>query len=478
MSPAFLAVALALAADLPAELEALEKDAETWFVRAGDRHAPAASRNDCRRKSWAGLRKALDILDRHSEKNPADRPRIQERHARAAAMAWWLRRESPVGLLDEAPAGAPGPGGGAPSRNPFDSQPGGPPASSIAGPPPGTIEQAAAAVDAWEKAHPADAPGAMQRWHEAMARFPDRWSQAPWAAAAARAGKARDAVNAVYRAVRNDDPGAVEGAESPEVTRLLVVLGRELAGPDSSLREKAARFLALLGSPDATAALGKAARKETEPQTRRAMIDALADLGGAKGAKELAALKQEVSKAPDGTPVTVTSAIAPEALEGLIRMGKRNPVDRRIALRLVGSFALVDDAATANRVVDVLVACGPEGARGLEEALATPDVGVRLRVMGALAAAKDPKAVRPLSNFLLTTTESAESEKCRAAAEEAILSFGEAAVPHLLPALRNPRLRLRTGDLLRKITGASIGSGKPDDWYEWWKRKHPDWKEE
>ena len=466
MSPAILVVAaLALAADLPAELEGLEKDAETWFVRAGDRNAPVASKNDSRKKCWASLKKTLDILDRYSEKNPSDRPRIQERHARAAAMAWWVRRESPVGLLDESAGGTAGPGGAAPSRNPFDQDPSGAPGSSIAGPPPGTIEQASVLVDAWEKAHPADFPGAMQRWHEAMARFPDRWSQAPWEVAAARAGKAREALLAVYRKVRDDDPCAVVGAESPEVTRLLLVLGRELASSDSSLREKAARMLAFLGSFDAAPALGKAARKETEPQSRKAMIDALADLGGAKGARELAALRAE-------------KPIAGEALEGLIRMGKRNPVDRRIALRLVGAFALVDDAATANRVVDVLVACGPEAARGLEEALATPDIDVRVRVMGALAAAKDPKAARPLANFLLTTTESPDAEKGRAAAEEAILTFGEAAVPHLLPALRNPRLRLRTGDLLRKITGAQIGSGRADDWVDWWKKKHPDWKEE
>ena len=466
MSPAILLVAaLVLPADLPSELEGLEKEAETWFVRAGDRHAPASSKNDSRRKCWASLRRALEILDGFSAKNPSDRPRIQERHAKAVAMAWWVRRESPVGLLDDLSGPVAGPAGGPGSRNPFDRDPGASPAGAVAGPPPATLDLASAAVAAWERDHPADAAGAMQRWHEALARFPDRWDQAPWEAAARNAGKARATLNDLYRKIRDDDPGAIDAPESPECTRLLAILGRELASADSSLRERAARMLGLLGSAAATGPLGKALAKESEPQSRRAMIDALADLGGAKGAKELSALKAD-------------KTVGPEALEGLIRMGKRNPVDRRIALRLVGAFALVDDAKMAGRVVDVLVACGADGARGLEEALATPVIDVRLRAMKALADAKDPRAARPLSNFLFTTTESPDAERCREAAEAAIQSLGEAAAPHLFPALRNPRLRLRTGDLLRKITGAQIGSGKPEDWIEWWKKKHPEWKEE
>lgn len=466
MSPAILVALLALASDLPADLEGLEKDAEAWYVKAGDRNSAAAARNDCRRKCWESLKKALDILDRHSEANASDRPRIQERHAKAAAMGWWVHRESPVGLLDDSPVAAGGGGANPSSRNPFDQDPaGGATGPAPSGPPPATVEAASAAVEAWEKVHPADLPGAVQRWTEVMARFTDRWSTAPWAAAAARGGRARQGLHDFYRRVRDDDPAAVEAPESPEVTRLLVVLGRELQSPDSSLRERAAKMLALLGSFDAAPLIGRAVKKEMEAQARGAMITALADLGGAKGAKELAALKAE-------------KGMAAEALEGLIRMGKRNPVDRRIALRLVGGFAVAGDAATANRVVDVLVACGPEGARGLEEALATTDVDVRLRVMGALAAAKDPAAARPLGNFLLTAAESPDAEKCRAAAEEAILALGEPAVPFLFPALRNPRLRLRTGDLLRKVTGVQIGSGRVDDWVDWWKKKHPDWKEE
>src|SRR5262245_8275994 len=129
------ALALLLPADLPSEPDGLEKDAETWFVRAGDRLAPASSKNESRRKCWASLRKAVEILDGFSARNPADRPRIQDRHAKASAMAWWIRRESPVGLLDDLSGPAAGPAGGTPSRNPFDREPVAGGGTAPAGPP-------------------------------------------------------------------------------------------------------------------------------------------------------------------------------------------------------------------------------------------------------------------------------------------------------------------------------------------------------
>jgi HEAT repeat protein len=459
----------ARAEDLPAGLPGLEKDAEEWFLKAGDRFTPPGERNDFRKKSWESLRRTRGILERHWEANPADRKGLRDRLFRAEAMAYWLRRECPVGLLDGAAGGAPG-GGGRPdgepsSRNPFDQPSPGAATDTAAGPAPANLEKASEAAKEWEDAHEADAPGVMQHWQEAMARFTDRWSQAPFLKAAGRAAKARTALKDWYRTVRAADPDSLDAPESPEGARLLIVLGRELGSQDSSLREKAARMLALLGSGEGAAPLGKALKKETEPQTRIAMVESLADLGGAKGAAELASLRAE-------------KGLEPVGLDGLVRMAARDPVDRAIALRQVGRFALVTDEATAARAVDLLVASGPAGARGLEEALSSPVIEVRIKVMGALAATKDPRTARPMGNFLLTNAESPGAELCRKAAQDAIRSFGQAAVPFLFPALRNPRTRLCAGDLLREITGAAIGSGRADDWIEWWKGRHPEWKEE
>jgi hypothetical protein len=459
----------ARAADLPASVADLEKDGAEWFRKAGDRATPLGDRNECRKKSWAALRPAREALERHWESNPLDRKRIRDRLFRAAALCYWLKKESPIGLLDDrvvAPVpGGPAPGDSGGSRNPFDRADPGAPSVSGGSVPPASLEQAVLAAEGWERDHEADAPGVMQRWHEAMARFMDRWSQETWIRAAERAGAARNSLKDLYRNLREADPDSLESPESPEVTRLLIVLGRELSSQDSALREKAARVLALVGAGEATVALGKAVRQEIEPQTRNAMIAALADLGGHRGAKELASLKSQ-------------KGFEKEGFDGLVRMSGRNALDRSIALRQIGGFAQSSDEATANRAVDHLIAAGPSGARGLEEALGCPVVTVRLRVMEALAATKDPRTARPLANFLVNNPESDGAKKSLEGARKAILSLGEPAVPHLFPALRNPRTRLVTGDLLREITGAQIGTGNVADWVEWWKKKHPDWKEE
>jgi hypothetical protein len=464
-----LAPSAARAADLPANVGDLEKEGEEWFRRAGDRVTPSSERNECRRKSWAALSQAREALERQWQSDPGDRKRIRDRLFRAAGLCYWLKKESPIGLLEERTAG-PGPGGPATggsggTRNPFDQPDPGAPSGSGPSGPPATLEQAIVAAEGWEKEHEADAPGVMQRWHEAMARFMDRWSQDPWIRSAERAGAARTALKDLYRGIREADPDSLESPESPEVSRLLIVLGRELSSQDSSLREKAARLLALVGAGEAAALLGKAVRQEMEPQSRASMIAALADLGGNKGARELASLRNQ-------------KGFETEGFQGLVRMSGRNALDRSIALRQIGGFAQVNDEATANRAVDFLVAAGPSGARGLEEALSCPVVTVRIRVMNALAATKDPRTARPLSNFLVTNPEGDAAKKSLEAARLAIKTLGEPAVPFLFPALRNPRTRLVTGDLLREITSVQIGTGRVDDWVEWWKKKHPDWKED
>jgi hypothetical protein len=466
--PLLLAAALlalapsAPAADLPADLPALEKEAEEQFRAAGAKGGNPVVRDEARRRCGAALRTVVGHLEGHWESAPKDRARIEERLARAAALLHWIRKESPVGLLD-GPAAGPLPGTGAPppSSNPFDT-----PSPGVAsGPAPATLDQAVAAAAAWERDHRPLAAGAFQRWIEILAKHPERWIQEPWMRAAAAAGKARIALEDVYRRERDEDPDLLAAPEPPEVVRLLLLLGREIGGQDSSLRERAARVLAHLGAGDAVPILGKAARAEKEPQARLAMIEALADVGGMKGARELGALRNEAGR--EG-----------EALDGLLRMAARNPVDRRYAVKGIGACALVKDEATAARAVAFLIAAGPDAARGLEEALATPSPDVKVKVMEALAATKDPRTARALSNFLLTVAETPGAVLCRDAARAAVKALGEPAVPFLFPALRSPRTRICTGELLREITGAPIGSGMVEDWISWWKRKHPDWREE
>jgi HEAT repeat protein len=127
--------------------------------------------------------------------------------------------------------------------------------------------------------------------------------------------------------------------------------------------------------------------------------------------------------------------------------------------------------------VDALLAFGPEAVPGLIEALGTSDFAARKKVMEALAQARAPRAARALSNFLLTD-DIPNAKASREAAWETIKALGMDAVPYLFPALRNPRTQYWTGMLLRETTGQNFASGRVTDWVDWWKKDHPDWKEQ
>ena len=70
------------------------------------------------------------------------------------------------------------------------------------------------------------------------------------------------------------------------------------------------------------------------------------------------------------------------------------------------------------------------------------------------------------------------TQACRQAAMEAIKSLGEPAVPYLFAGLRNGETKQWTGVLLREMTGQLFSMNRPGDWQAWWKKTHPDWKEE
>ena len=95
--------------------------------------------------------------------------------------------------------------------------------------------------------------------------------------------------------------------------------------------------------------------------------------------------------------------------------------------------------------------------------------------MEALADTRNPATAKWLCGFLVED-ESAAAATSRDGAKAAIQRLGTDCVPYMIPALRNPRTRHVTGELLRAMTGQNIADGRPDDWAAWWKKTHPDWK--
>jgi HEAT repeat protein len=455
-------------ADGPAEAAPLEASGEKAFLDAGSPTLAALERNEHRKRAWDDLSRAAAILRNHSRSTPADRAKLEPRLLRASGLAWWIRQESPPGVLP--PEGAPGAAPGAPSgpggggRNPFERPGGATPAGSGPGDAPVGLEPEVAAVEAALKERPGDLPASLSLWQGLLARHPGLSDRAPWRRAAAAAGEARESLKALYREVRGTDPDAVRGAPDPDLLRVLTLLGTDLESQDSSVRERAGRLLGALGAGDGVPALAKAFAAERAPQAWLAMGDALAAIGGGRAVEALGRLADDRSKAGKG-------------LEWLRRVAKRHAVERRVVAKPAGAFTLSPDPVAAREALDFIVSLGGEGATGLVAALATPHVEVRVAAMGALADTKNPAAAKWLCGFLVED-ESPTATASRDGAKAAIQRLGTDCVPYMIPALRNPRTRHVTGELLRAMTGQNIADGRPDDWAAWWKKAHPEWKGE
>jgi len=473
------------AADLPPEIARMEEDGEKHFNEATDTDLSPSARNDARKKAWVLLYPALEALNAHWDANPGDQARLESRIMKVGQMVFWLRKESPMGLLEstgvgpkpaapskpagwgekpppEKPGDAPGSGGAGTPPAPAPGTPApGAPAPASAGP---TLEESFKEADAYARKHRADLPGIMERFQAVMAAHPGATSQPLWLEAAKRAADASRALKDFYRLRRDDDPDSLKNLDSPDVRAMALALGREVADRDPTVRRRAANLLALLGSAEGVYPLVQAARKETDPETLAAMLDAVVAIGGRKAAEHLGKVKDD-------------PGVGMRAVDALGRLAAKNRVDLRLAARELGRCAMAKDEGVAKCAVDILVGLGPDGALGLVDALDSKSTEVRLKIIPALGATKNPKVARPLARFLLSGDNEA-MERCRAAAKEAIQGLGEPAVPYLFAGLRDPNTKAHTALLLREMTGQMFSMSRPGDWTRWWKETHPDWKEE
>jgi len=475
------------AADVLPEIAKMEAEGEKWFNEATNTDLSPAERNEARKKAWVQLYRAKEALDKHWDEHPGDQPALEDRLTKTGQMVFWLRKESPIGLLestgvgpqpktpvkptgwgDKPPPEKPGnvPGGGADPVPPKGGAAGGAPAprEPPAGPARTSIEDAYKEADGYARKHKADLPGIMERFQAIMAAYQDQTSHPLFLEAAKRAGDASRALKDFYRVRRNDDPDSLKGVDSGEVKAMVVALAREVQSKEPEVRRRAANLLALLGSGEGVFPLVQAAQKEGEAGVRTAEIDAVVAIGGRKAAEHLGKLKDDGDL---GMP----------AVEALGRMCAKNKVDLRLAALELGRCAMAKEEAVAARAVDILVGLGAEGAVGLVVALDSKSTEVRLRIIPALGATKSPKVARPLARFLLSG-DNPQMERCREAAKNAIRPLGEDAVPYLFAGLRDPETKAHTALLLREMTGQMFSMSRPGDWTAWWKKTHPDWKEE
>lgn len=480
----FLAASL-LPAGLPPELPGLEAEGTKWFNEAGNTDLSSAERNEARKKAWINLYRAKEILDAYWDAHPEEQDRIEDRIVNVGKMVFWIHKESPVGLLEGTGVG-PKPSGGTVKRDWPDKappeKPGAVPGGDVPKPadppkpvdPPKPADAGAAfaeeygAADAWAKKHRADLSGVMERFQALLAKYPDQTAHPLYAKAVQRAGEGSAKLKDSYRKLRNEDPDSLKGGAPDESKAAVIGLARELASPDPATRERAAKLLGVLGSGEAAYTIGDRMKREKEPAPLKAMGEALVAIGGRKSVQALHAFKDD--------------DLAPRAFEWLQGILARNPVDRRLAIEEMGEFALSKDEAVAKKSVDQLVSLGAEGNQGLLKALKTTDTEIRLKIIPALGATKDPKMAAPLSSFLLLG-DLPGTVACRNAADAAITALDKdcgdmKVVPYLFAGLRNAGTKAFTNVALIRITGQRFSMSRPGDWQAWWKKTHPDWKEE
>jgi hypothetical protein len=458
--------------DMP-EVERLAAEGAKWFEAAGDTEQPTAKRQDARNQAYTLLKKALTILDKWCDAHPDDVDKLDPRMVELHRMVFWLKKESPVPLGDTRPApatpAAPEPQGPPPSGT---APPGGPAPSGPApsGPTPGTAPQepprpapaAPAARDpfaeaaAYEKSHPSDEPGTLERWLEALNAAPD--PDAPQARdALARVAKLSDSLKQYYRKVRNDDPDSLnpekDAGRAAEVAAKIAV---GLGAPDAAARRAAAARLGDLGYTPAGASLYDALRREKTPEVRHDLFLALVRLGGRRACENVAKFAKDKDADTQAESVRSLAAIA-----------QKDTVQARYAALALADFAAearVPDAAQA--AVKELARLGPAGVPGLAKAAASKDAAVELAVIDALGAAKDARGAPVLCERL--DSDAPNTPRCEAA-QSALRAIGRPAIPALIKALEKKKPRRLAGVLLYDLSGGQTFGEDAKAWADWWK---------
>lgn len=471
-------------ADLPPDMEAQIAEGKRWFQEAGNTDLGTAERNAARVKAWKCLWPAREALDLYGDDHPEGADAAERKYGEIRMMVHWLKKESPMGLLESSGVG-PGKGagavGGAPPAPPPPTPPApgpvpppapgasAPPAPPSPKPPGPTVESLFAAAEEYERKHRFDLSGIHERYLAVVTTFPDL-SRDLVRKAAEKAGDAEGRMKDAYRVLRNEDPDALEGVNDTRIRGMVTVVSLDLKKPDAAVRERAARVLGLLAHPDSIPPLSKAVAKEAEPAPADAMVDAFARIGGKKGALALAELPGD-------------SRHAARAFDALLRMGRRSPVDRRYAALGIACFVAAKDDALFQRMLSTLKGMGRDGFLALTDSVNHNMTAARLlAVIGELSDAKEPGVALVVSRYF-QHGRGPDDDRIREAALAAVRKLakkencGDAVIPCLFHGVRTEETRWYTTNLLQELTGQRFTVKQWGSWKAWWKSKHPEWKE-
>ncbi|MCU0727248.1 MAG: HEAT repeat domain-containing protein, partial [Planctomycetes bacterium] len=370
-------------------VRALRDEGKLHFDTAADVDLSPSQRNEHRKKAFVALSKAFKLLDEWCEAHPADSERLEDLMVEIHQMRYWLRKESPIGVLEEDESNvrkgippdwppAPPPDVG-PAPGPVPALP--PP------PPPEAVKDHIRHAEEYAKAHPWDLPGVRDLYLDIVAHTPP--GTEAYETALKRAAELDGRLKKAYRLLRNEDPDTLDlsGAE----TRSLVKnLADDLKHREPDVRKRAAEYLGLLGSGDAARVLVDLFTREKSDEVKLAVLDALSRIGGFKTIRELGRL----SGGND-------AADQIDALKILEMLAERSEAEGRHASEVVGGFVKAKDDRVAEQALSALEAMGAKGLFGLGAAVQVKNLARRLRVIEALGKTGDGRAAGYLGPFLV-----------------------------------------------------------------------------
>jgi hypothetical protein len=453
-----LFAALVLGGELPKEMDALFAEGKRWFQEAGNTDLGTAERNAARVKAWKALWPAKEALDAYEEENPGGMEEANRKYGEIRSMIYWLRKESPIGLLE-------GSGVGPAKADPEPAPPKEEPKAEPKAAPPSPLEALFAAAESYEKRHPFDVPGAHARWLKVVAACDDPSNEIA-RKAAVRAADLETRLKDAYKLLRDDDPEALQGIDNVRIKGMAIAVARDLLSRDPAVREKAGKTLGALGHGEAIYYLKRALPKEEVDGPADAMVQALERIGGPKGCEALADLNDD-------------SRHAGRAFDALLRISGRNSVDRRTAARQMGRYIGARDDEQFDRMMKAFKGMGDVGLVGLAASLGNNTTYARLlKVIDLLSNSKEPSVAALFVRYFQEGRGPRDAE-VRAAAMNAVRKMakpencGEDVIPHLFGGLRVVASRAYTTALLQELTGKDFSVDKWGYWSDWWKSTHP-----
>jgi HEAT repeat protein len=464
-SPGAVPCAAAAAEDPSLErVDALEKEGGAWFDKAGNVELPTAELNKARKAAYPLLKEASGILEAWCEKHPEDAERFEERMVQLNRKLYWLRKESPIGLLDEfvrkpgaSPAPSPSPAPvpvpapvPAPSPEPAPV----PVPVPVPAPVPGLSPfQEALAFD---RSRPFDEAGCLERWLEVLSGDLDRSSE-DYRRALARVSELSERLKQFYRRIRNEDPDALDTDRDPGRAALVAArMAEGLNAPDPAARRAAAAELANLGWTPGGLHVHQALRREKDPGVRNDLFLALVRLGGRRTCENLGKFAKDRE-----------AEVAAGAVRALAAIAQKDDVQARYAARAIGEFPAEGRVpAVAKDALEELRRLERRGVPGLLRAVDAKDPAMEIAVLEAMGGTKDPATAPALCERI----EEAKAPAPRLEAARAALRLvGRPAIPALIEALKKAKCRRNAASLLYEISGGQTHGEDPRAWAEWWK---------